>query len=373
MTRRTVKIDDNLNELDLMMQDMASAPREFRPTEHWQLIEPKTISWLRKNSLNNSRDLESREITGFGSGSHMTELSLFVNSINDSLCTKLTDKVLDALSRRLPKLLKYPSQLFLVEYEYRMRRIVTHLWKNLVSEMYPGKMPEISDSGLGNPFDIVTVNSKNITTSLIKHIERFLYVDSKIDLRSVNSVFELGSGSGMQVETNLKLSPHLKYVICDIPPPLYVAQQYLQAAFPGDVLAYSKSRGIKIFEGKEFEKYRIVCIAPWQLPSVKNSFDLFWTTSSFQEMETHIVKNYCEYVNKIICKWAYLLQKKEGQRQVKAESQIGGSLDPPTLEHYVKYLSNFDLIDISPGLRFPEPDKTPIHHMLFKKIVKAPE
>lgn len=365
MTASSRKIEDNRAELDLMMQDLAQAPEVYRPTHHWQLLEPVIYSWLESHSLNDFRALDSQAMRPFAGGSFVTDLSKYTDG---SFFRRAVDTILAALSARFPKLVAHPSRSYLIRYENDIRTIITVLWNSLLTEMYPGKLPEISDSKIGNPFDVVTVGSQDITISLIRNLARYLYVDSKVDFQTLKTVLELGGGSGSQIEVNLRLSPHLKYMICDLPPQLYIAQQYLQAAFPGAVMPYSSSRTIESFEGNEFDAYSIVCIAPWQIPMINFKFDLFWTANSFQEMEPDVVRNYCEFVNKFTQSWVYLLQKKEGQQKVESGSNSLGSMAPPTMEHYVRYLNSFELVDLTPALRLPDPTKSPIHHMLFKRI-----
>ncbi|MBL7070829.1 MAG: putative sugar O-methyltransferase [Candidatus Omnitrophica bacterium] len=169
----------------------------------------------------------------------------------------------------------------------------------------------------------------------------------------------------------LKAHPHLNICVIDIPPQLYVTEQYLSACFKGQVCGYRALRGMNKIGRDIFDKYSIVALAPWQLDYIDGvSFDLFWNSASFQEMEPPVVENYAKYIQKMVSKWLYLRNQPDGSSIVEGRKK---NVEAQTrMEHYVKFFSDFELVDRSPSKVIPNiASGERYDNMIFRR--KAPK
>ena len=180
---------------------------------------------------------------------------------------------------------------------------------------------------------------------IISYYLHYVYCCNFLDFNSIGTIVELGGGAGKQVEVIKKLHPHIRFLLFDIVPPLYVAQRYLQTVFPDDVISYRETR--KMTSIPEIGERKILIFGNWQFPLLENvKIDLFWNASSFQEMEPDIVGNYLHYVNSQAD--SVYLQELMGGSHVGRPGKFG-VLTPTTLKDYEKGLDNFRLLDLSPS------------------------
>ena len=59
--------------------------------------------------------------------------------------------------------------------------------------------------------------------------------------------------------------PQLRICLTEIPPQLYVTEQYLKALFPGEVLGYTGTRKMQTIDRNILSEKKIVIVAPWEL------------------------------------------------------------------------------------------------------------
>ena len=155
------------------------------------------------------------------------------------------------------------------------------------------------EPNIGNP-PYIEINGKRVTQDLLNsHIE-LSEIDKSINIRRFNSILELGAGSGRTAFNVIKTYPHLKYIIADIPPALYIAQRYLSECFKEKSISK-----FKIFNNQEeFRKTLlendIIFILPDQLVYFdKNSIDLFLAIDCLHEMTKERIKYYFNVADKI--------------------------------------------------------------------------
>ena len=119
-------------------------------------------------------------------------------------------------------------------------------------------------------------------------------------MNQISRIVEIGAGSGRTAFCFLNLRPNLKYVICDIPPALYVSQTYLSQVFPNK----------KIFKFRPFKNYQeiesdylaadLVFITPDQLEKLPDkSVDLFIAIDCLQEMKKEMISHYFNEANRL--------------------------------------------------------------------------
>jgi putative sugar O-methyltransferase len=215
----------------------------------------------------------------------------------------------------------------------------------------------LSASLVGNPEDILAINDNFYTWNFFSYYLQYAYCSNFIDFDSIEVLVELGPGGGKQAEVIKKLHPHICILLFDIPPQLYVCEQYLKAVFPDCVVPYKQTR--EMISIPEIHRGKIFIFGNWKFPIVEGiSIDLFWNSSSLQEMEPDVVANYLEYVN-AHAQAAYLREVMAGQEVAKRKG-MRGVLRQTRLEHYESALRNFAMVDLSPfsanSFRIPQRD-----------------
>lgn len=169
---------------------------------------------------------------------------------------------------------------------------------------------------------------------------RFCFAQKYMNLKGDETIVELGSGSGFQIEILKKIFPDLTILCFDLPAPLYLCEQYLSGVFGKDNVVKS-DRTIDVSDLKDvIEKGKIHLFGNWMMPLLQSfKFDVFWNGASFGEMEPDIVKNYLSYVTGN-CEYIYLLQSRHG----KESSKKSGVVTPIKFSDYNAMLSGFKLI-----------------------------
>ena len=216
---------------------------------------------------------------------------------------------------------------------------------------------EIEASLAGNPADVLTVGGKTYTTSILDFYVTYAYCSKFVDFDAVDTIVELGPGSGKQVEVIKKLHPNIRFLLFDIPPQLYVCERYLATVFPDSVVSYDKTRNMEsIPSTAEPGDGKIYMMGNWKFPLLDGvKTDLFWNALSFQEMEPDVVANYLKFVNQDSGA-VFLQEAMAGFRYVANKAGVKGVFQPTTLDDYKDHLPNFRLADMAPTLVFGRPD-----------------
>jgi putative sugar O-methyltransferase len=286
-----IQIPDDLALLDLMMNEMSKASAGFRATPYWEYYQSGTLEILRTNGLRDLRQISNPEITSFG----CYEGALF-GSASSLREMGLSEPDIDAIGGFVQVLQKYPSLPILpmgrsITDIIRLELRVLEMEAKLIS---PNAVSifDLDCSLAGNPLGKFRVDGNWYTQQLVSKYQVYLDCFRVFDLAEVDTVVEIGSGMGQQVEILRKLHPHLSFVLVDIPPQLYVAHQYLKTVFGDDVVDYRETNRGSL---GELESGKLYFLGPWMLPSFETrGRTLLWNARSFQEMSEETVKGYYE-------------------------------------------------------------------------------
>jgi putative sugar O-methyltransferase len=197
---------------------------------------------------------------------------------------------------------------------------------------------DIETSLFGNPSDLFEINGKKYTMQFLNFYLRLCHAQTTLNLKGNETIVELGSGSGFQVEVLKKVFPELTILCFDLPYQLYLCEHYLSKSI-GDNAIVNSSELINAQDLSNVQKGKVHFYGNWQFPLLENfKFDVFWNAASFGEMEPDIVKNYLSYVLKN-CSSVYLLQARNG----KESTRNSGVATPIIFEDYDEMLDNFQL------------------------------
>ena len=107
------------------------------------------------------------------------------------------------------------------------------LYYNLKRGNYFKFLSELQDKsylGFNDPF--VEIDNINITTDKIASLLDCEKIDKAFNFDKIKTVLEIGAGSGRTSEAIMTINNNLTYVICDIPPAIYISYSRLKIAFP---------------------------------------------------------------------------------------------------------------------------------------------
>jgi len=343
------QVKNNPKLLELMLKDIESASDFYKPTNYWKRYGKKSIPEIRKHGLHDFRRKKNSMFQTFGA----TDL----------------DPIHNTLFRRKSEPLKieyYLGLTFKKLFYFKFFR----KWTELISDSYHdltlrqielllyemakhygqvnGARPiqDLKISTIGNPENIFSVEGNLYTTSILHYYFMYAYCCRFFDFNSINSMMELGGGAGKQIEVIKKLHPNICFFVTDIPPQLYVCEQYLKEVFPGSVVSYEKTRNMEKIPDNI--KGKIFIIGNWKFPTLKDfNYDLFWNSTSLQEIESDVALNYLKYINRQTRKFVFLHEQMNGISVLTKGKGKHGVLQKTTMDHYKSGLKDFQITDIS--------------------------
>lgn len=352
-----MQVRDDPALLDLMMSDMRRADSLYRPTSYWATYEKSTMPELQSLGLRDFRRRELSTLASAGATDPWLPGGISFTRRVRNWCWEYKNrtgrrvtwpiwlaKSLDrALGRMLP--LDLPWKLTVAQ----LAELAAEHCR-LRGELAGAKpLEEFEPSMAGNPEGVFEVAGHRHTMKTLHYYLRYAAARRFIDLERVGRFVELGCGAGRQIELFRKLYPRMTFIASDIPPQLYVAEQFLSAIFPGSVVSYRDTRDLDSLDALgQLDPGTVVILPTWKLPLISGlDVDLFWNAASFQEMEPHVVRNYLEIVAPT-SEWIFLQELFSGKVRL-SDGGATGVVEPVVLEHYVEALPNFDLIDMSPA------------------------
>lgn len=336
------QVQDAPEILAAMNQDMQAASDLYRPTNYWEFYRKSFQPELDQQGLHDFRRRKGSILYSFGAND-LIERRLFdaqkVRLIHNKFTTKIpgwkgVENLISSIGSGFISL--FP------EWKKKIWERPFYYAQQVGKDLGAPPLENIDLPTIGNPEERIEVNGKTYTSSMLYYYMRYAYAQKYIDLNKVQTVVELGSGSGKNIVYLKKLHPHLTILLFDISPQLYVCEQFLKSVFPGQVVSYADNRDRTDLNNLEPGKIHV--FGSWHMPLLAGQqFDVFWNCASFQEMEPHVVLNYLSFVQQSV-KQVYLMAKMDGKEQASDEG-TKGVLNPVKFEHYQEGLKGFSMID----------------------------
>ena len=350
MTLNSNKEDIQL--LNEMMKDLNNQQEIYKPGNYWKNFERGIIEQIKKNDLNELRNWSGGtpgNIQSFGGGD---DIRLRMHNENFHPFDKKFDilekfKLFKLYNRLINKVSKYIP--FLSFFSIRSIQSKKHYINKInffnsllyyYLSIYDDELSLIEDSKSGNP-DGTFVNGKFFTISHFYYLFFIAIIKKNVDLKNINYVVELGSGVGFLGYLLKKLNTNIKYICCDLPPAILIAEKYLKnCGFK--VAGYKYFKEIKSLKEIEFDKYDCFCLPSWKAELLKDlDNDLFINCGSFQEMEKKQVKN---YMNIFFNNAKNVLLHQTINSKEKAEKKgKHGVIDPVDKKFYYENLNTYSL------------------------------
>ena len=151
---------------------------------------------------------------------------------------------------------------------------------------------------LGYDTPYISLNNLKITTDKLVSLLDFDKIDRAFNLNNIKSILEIGAGSGRTSEAILSIKNNISYVICDIPPAIYMSFKRLKLAYPDKAIEYLVDIQNKDELNKKIKKNNISFIYPHQMELIsKDAFDLTIAIDCFHEMDKKTIAHYFKNIN----------------------------------------------------------------------------
>ena len=318
-----------MQNLDNLLKEYKNAPEIFQAGRYWKAYEDKIASEIKSADI---EQLRSGKYPIFGTFGFCE--SVYNYSYNMPFHTKVIKKIIRKLFITNKATLPYSLRLSDIREMAYNHCLVQGQLANARS------IAEIQTSTFGNPSDLFEMKGKKYTMQFLNFYIRFCFAQQYLNLKGDETIVELGSGSGFQVEILKKIYPNLTILCFDLPAPLYLCEQYLSKVLGEDQIVTSDHTIHTSDLNAVIEKGKVHMFGNWMFPLLKTfPIDVFWNGASFGEMEPEIAKNYLSYI-KDNCQSVYLLQARNG----KESSKSSGVVTPIKFSDYNAMLKGFKLV-----------------------------
>ena len=328
------KASINNKELSEMLSELNSAPKIYSPSIYWQNINKIHIERLANDGMKNFKLSINREYFSWGVSEFRHQLlpvlsELQRGNIRPFIKSKLMrDAKYVSSTNQFAKLLASflnSNRFMFFKISYTWLKLFNNLetfmkivYRIYVSYLYDyvgkidnlGLLKKISEPSFGSPL-LINYRERLISQDICNSVQEFYSITENSDLPPNAAIAEIGAGYGRLAYVFLKTLPKISYCIVDIPPALYISQEYLKKVFPKEkIFSFRPFRSFKKVE-KEFNASRIKFLLPHQIEYLpEDSLDIVINISSFHEMSTNQIKTYFKQVDRLSRGYLYTKQWK---------------------------------------------------------------
>jgi len=280
--KKNNKLDINL---EMMLDDLIDNENFKNYSWYWNYLAQNHIKLLNEKGIENFKQTIER-LHYWGEG---TTHSKILEPIQNDKITIVYDK--DELIKKHKFCLEDESK------EYNKSNLI--LLNFLVNNGYQEYLDKMEEPNFGNPI-FFNYKNKKYSFALMNSILEIDTLNRYIDFNKLDSILEIGAGSGRFCSSLLQAKKNLNYTIVDIPPTLFVSQSNLSNIFKNKkIFNYRKFNNFREIE-KEFISSDIRFLLPEQLKLIPNkSFDLSIATDCLHEFNKNQVDRYFDEFNRL--------------------------------------------------------------------------
>ncbi|MCK5023199.1 MAG: putative sugar O-methyltransferase [Candidatus Aenigmarchaeota archaeon] len=287
--------------LKKMMLSYENSQQEDMPSNYWIMLNRKNTAQLVE--------------TGFENFKQTIALNYFTTLLDKNhpqvkfLKKNLSPSTVILAEEKSKSCKRHP---FFTPKQSKFYNFVTFMiWKYVQQQVDKDILDRLEEPLIGNP-PAVKLNGKWISQDLANSALEFKSISSGVDdFQDIKTILELGAGYGRTAYVILRLNSHIRYIIADIPPALYISQRYLSEVFPDK----------KIFTFRDFDNFsdvknefynsQIIFLTPNQLKKLPDkTVDLFIAIDCLHEMRPEQIEFYFKTVDRLAKRFYFTCYKK---------------------------------------------------------------
>lgn len=184
------------------------------------------------------------------------------------------------------------------------------LWRLAERRDREGLLQRLEEPLEGNPariFRIGKLISQDVANSVLEYYS--MREHFTVPATEPVTVCELGAGYGRNAYVFLNAMPRCKYIIVDIPPALYISQQYLSSVLKDRKIFHFRCFDDYSEVASELEEADLIFLLPHQAEMLpQKSVDLFVNISSLHEMTMEQIITYFHLIDRLTKGYFYTKQ-----------------------------------------------------------------
>ncbi len=172
------------------------------------------------------------------------------------------------------------------------------IWRRAVFEDECHILGSLEESPLGHPYRI-RQGQRLISQDLARSATEYNLLKGRLGKSANGTILEIGAGYGRLAEVFLQRGAS-QYIIVDIFPMIYLAEQYLKARFPNSKIFSLRDFSDFQSVAREIEQARIVFLTPDQLRCLPDRYvDVAVNINSFMEIAPAEVESYFAAIERL--------------------------------------------------------------------------
>ena len=283
-----------------MWQEMSAAPEIVQPSDFWQSLNRRNADQLDEKGFGHFKRTVNQNY--FGWIPHALRDDQFL-AVLKAWLRRPTPRVFGVRlgdvstleagsSRHNPFARRKPRMIHAL--------FLALLWERVRRRDDRGLLPRLQEPELGDPVT-ATYRGRRISQDMCNSVHELLSMAEGFDGRAPagSGVLELGSGYGRVAWAFMNEFPDVRYILCDIPPALGVAQEYLTRLFPDRPTFRFRHFDDPSEVADELAAAKLAFLTPNQLELLPPlGVGLFVNISSLHEMRREQVAHYLGVVDR---------------------------------------------------------------------------
>ena len=323
---------EELDRINAMFSTLAKAEPLARPSRYWEELNKMNLAQLKEHGYDNfKRTLALNYFTWVRILPWDSQIAF--------LCKKLS---IPAILRSFKTAFRISTQRYFSKIDviqsFSYGLLGSLLWEYVLRIPLSEKLLALREPQEGNPPLLHPRANMRVSQDLANSLLEYDSLQPAI--RTPGTVLELGAGYGRNAFVILSLHPNIKYVVVDIPPALWISEQYLSGIFPEKrVFRY---RDFEKFEdvADEYENADVAFLLSSQLAALPpNSVDLVINISSLHEMRLDQVAYYIGRFDHVLRPGGHMYIKQWKEAKVLFEGVTLVEEDYPIPSGWTKMMS----------------------------------
>ena len=268
-----------------MFRALAEAPSAVKPSRYWEELNKMNVAQLKEKGFDNfKRTIALNYFTWVRILPWDSQIAFLCRQVGLAATLRsVGNAFLFCGTRYFSKLVQ--------SFSYGLLTYL--LWEYILSAKHTDQLMELREPELGSPPVVILRKDIRVSQDLGNSLLEYEAFRAGLPGETSGTVLELGGGYGRNAYVILKLNPRMRYVAVDIPPALWVSEEYLSRIFPERRIF--RYRDFRRFEdvAEEYAQADLIFLLSSQLAAVPaTSIDLILNISSLHEMRKDQINYY---------------------------------------------------------------------------------